>query len=93
MGFLSFSLDFYLGLKEEDKMRTNEVNPAVNKVLASSALSTSLVSTEVSYHELSEVPVREVDLLEQLQSNMAQLQDLHSRMSFVMKEVRYLLKV
>jgi hypothetical protein len=48
-----------------------------------------------SYHEVTEeahvVPAR-LDVLEQLQSNIAQLEDLHGRMRFMMKEVRGLLK-
>lgn len=51
-----------------------------------------------SYHEISSdthvvqsYPVR-LDVLEQLKANISQLEDLHGRMRFMMKEVRTLLK-
>ena len=45
-----------------------------------------------SYHELADRPVVEVDALNQLHANLAQLEDLQARLGFVMREVRYLLK-
>jgi hypothetical protein len=50
-------------------------------------------STQLAYHEMADVPVQETDVLEQLQSNMRQLADLQSRMKFMLKEIRYLMKV
>lgn len=50
-------------------------------------------SSQVSYHELADIPVQETDVLEQLQANMKQLADLQGRMKFMMKEIRYLMKV
>lgn len=50
-------------------------------------------TSPVSYHEMADVPVRETDTLEQLQANMNTLADLQLRMNFVMREVRYLMKV
>lgn len=46
-----------------------------------------------SYHELADFPVVEIDALAQLQANLALLEDLQGRLSFVMREVRYLMKV
>jgi len=46
-----------------------------------------------SYHELSDIPVVETDALAQLASNIEMLSDLQQRLSFVMREVRYLMKV
>ena len=45
-----------------------------------------------SYHEIADQHVVETDVIEQLRANMAQLEDLHGRMQFMMKEVSYLLK-
>ncbi|QDK46204.1 hypothetical protein DOM22_14045 [Bdellovibrio sp. ZAP7] len=56
----------------------------------------SFVSSEpiahTSYHELSDKPVQEVDAIAQLHSNLEMLYDIQTRFSFVMREVRYLLK-
>ncbi len=56
----------------------------------------SFVSSEPmsqrSYHELSDKPVQEVDAIAQLHANLEMLYDLQTRFSFVMREVRYLLK-
>ena len=46
-----------------------------------------------SYHELADRPVVEVDALSQLHANIEMLADLQGRLGFVMREVRYLLKV
>jgi|GEM_PF-4542616 len=45
-----------------------------------------------SYHEIADRHVVESDVIEQLRSNIAQLEDLHGRMKFMMAEVGYLLK-
>ena len=54
--------------------------------------SESLVSHK-SYHELSDKTVVEGDALLQLTANIELLADLQSRFSFLMREVRYVLKV
>ena len=46
-----------------------------------------------SYHELADFPIVEVDAMAQLHSNLALLDDLQGRLAFVMREVRYLMKV
>ncbi|UXR65040.1 hypothetical protein EZJ49_02095 [Bdellovibrio bacteriovorus] len=48
--------------------------------------------THKSYHELADTPVVEKDALAQLHTNLEMLQDLQSRLAFVMREVRYLMK-
>ena len=46
-----------------------------------------------TYHEMSDIPVVERDAFAQLCTNIAMLEDLQGRLSFVMREVRYLMKV
>ena len=58
----------------------------------SARTSESLVSHK-SYHELSDKTVVEGDALLQLTANIELLADLQSRFSFLMREVRYVLKV
>jgi hypothetical protein len=45
-----------------------------------------------AYHELADKPVVEVDALAQLHANIETLSDLQGRLSFVMREVKYLMK-
>ncbi|WP_413557856.1 hypothetical protein [Bdellovibrio sp. HCB209] len=45
-----------------------------------------------SYHELADKTVQEADAISQLHANLEMLYDLQTRYSFVMREVRYLLK-
>ena len=45
-----------------------------------------------AYHEVGVQHVVEFDVLEQLKSNMSQLEDLHHRMKFMMGELSYLLQ-
>lgn len=49
--------------------------------------------THKSYHEMADLPVVERDVLEQLHANLAIIEGLQGRFSFLMKEVRYLIKV
>jgi hypothetical protein len=46
-----------------------------------------------SYHEMADHPVVETDVITEFRTNLQLLEELQSRMSFVMKEVRYVLKV
>jgi hypothetical protein len=74
-------------------MRTQEMTEnTLSAVTAKSSGSMSMPSAQ-SYHELSEMPVRETDLVEQLEDNLSQLQDLQSRLQFMMREIRYVMKV
>lgn len=46
-----------------------------------------------TYHELADVPVREIDLIESVEQNLAHVEDLQARLSFMMREVKYLMKL
>ncbi len=46
-----------------------------------------------SYHELEDTPILEVDALTQFKANMQILTDLTSRLSFLNREIRYVMKV
>lgn len=46
-----------------------------------------------SYHELADRPIVETDLMTDFKANMMLLEELQSRVSFVMSEVRYVLKM
>ena len=58
----------------------------------SDSFSSSEPVVHTSYHELSDKPVQEVDAISQLNANLEMLYDMQTRISFVMREVRYLLK-
>jgi len=45
-----------------------------------------------TYHEIADRHVVETDVVEQLRTNIAQLEDLHARLRFMMAEVSYLMK-
>lgn len=55
--------------------------------------SESSLITHTSYHELADKTVVEKDCLAQLHANLEMLGDMQSRLSFLMREVRYLMKV
>jgi hypothetical protein len=46
-----------------------------------------------SYHEMEDSPILEVDALTQLKTNLQVLTDLTSRLSFLGREIRYMMKV
>lgn len=53
---------------------------------------TEVPLTHKSYHEMADHPVVEMDVLSQIDANMALLEDLSGRLSFLMREVRYMMK-
>lgn len=71
-------------------MITNETSANVAVTTATEADRAS--SFHQTYHELAERHLVEVDVLEKLKANIAQLEDLHGRLRFMMAEITYLLK-
>ena len=49
--------------------------------------------TGYAYNELADFPVQMIDPVLEVQKNLAHLEDLQARMKFMMREVRYLLKI
>lgn len=77
-------------------MKNSEVN-AQNAVVVEGLSSSDSSSVETAwahqaYHEMADVPVVQKDGFELLASQLEQLEDLQRRLSFVMREVRYLMK-
>ena len=72
--------------------KTSEVSQKENSIFENGELALSSILSEQVYHEMADEPVTRQDPWQQLQSNIETLQDLQSRYSFVLREVRYLLK-
>lgn len=47
---------------------------------------------QATYHEMADVPVVQMDALAQLQENLRLVEDMQSRLSFLMREIRYQMK-
>lgn len=76
-------------------MRLNEKNAeglAISDVLETEFLAGSMADHR-SYHEMEDSPILEVDALTQLRTNLQVLTDLTSRLSFLNREIRYVMKV
>lgn len=58
-----------------------------------STLMDSITADHRSYHELEDMPILEVDELTQFRTNIQVLADLTSRLSFLNREIRYVMKV
>ena len=58
-----------------------------------SSLMDSIMADHRSYHELEDMPILEVDELTQFRTNMQVLADLTSRLTFLNREIRYVMKV
>lgn len=71
-------------IKQEENVTVSNVESYLN--------SSESPVTHKSYHELSDSPVHELDALAQLHNNLEMLTDLSGRLSFLMREVRYMLK-
>lgn len=77
----------------EISLRTLVSEAALNATPVPEATSTTAVTSSAAYHELDVVPVREVDLIEQLERNLQTLAYQQSRLQFLMREIRYLMKM
>lgn len=76
--------------------RTNGEFVRANEMLENLSLvetSEQRFPTQMTYHELAEVPVRNVDVLDQLEQNIAQIEMLRAKFQFVMRELRYQMKI
>lgn len=75
-----------------------EQNPAMMSALEISRPLKAELSASLSapmhkaYHEMNDVPVVEMDALSALEENVRVLADLQARLSFMNRELRYLLK-
>lgn len=77
-------------------MRVNTLDKNLQEMAVDSYLGYSSEESPLahkSYHELADVFVVEKDVLAQLHTNLEMLSDLQGRLSFLMREVRYLMKV
>lgn len=77
---------------ERSVTKTSEHDEKENSIYQNSELSGMSVLSEQVYHEMADEPVTRIDPWQQLQLNIDTLQDLQSRYSFVLREVRYLIK-
>jgi hypothetical protein len=79
-------------------MRLNEKNAeSLETTTAVEALEAELIESILadhrSYHELEDAPILETDILNQFKTNLKVLADLTSRLSFLNREIRYVMKV
>lgn len=75
------------------KSALNTIGETQLSTVLNHEVSANVISSQLVYNELNEYPVREADLFEQIENNLAQLEDIRHRMSFMMREVRYLMKI
>ncbi|WP_413288270.1 hypothetical protein [Bdellovibrio sp. HCB337] len=76
-------------------MRLNDKNAEslnIVEVLESDLMAGSMAEHR-SYHEMEDSPILEVDALTQLRTNLQVLTDLASRLTFLNREIRYVMKV
>jgi hypothetical protein len=78
-------------------MRLNEKNAESLALENMNAADESEMMTALaehrSYHEMKDSPILEVDSLTQLKTNLEVLADLTSRLTFLNREIRYMMKV
>ena len=83
----------------EKSSNVSQLNPSSVNANSRFLQSTSLTDflninkQNISYHEMEEVPVRELDGLQTLHAHLEQLSDLSRRLKFINAEIRYVLKV
>lgn len=50
-------------------------------------------SLETVYRELEEIPVQRYDLIDELNVNLRQLEEMQNKLSFVMRDIRSVMKI
>ncbi|HEY8271957.1 MAG TPA: hypothetical protein VIG33_13790 [Pseudobdellovibrionaceae bacterium] len=65
----------------------------ITEVIESELMAGSSMAEHRSYHELEDSPILEVDALTELKANLQVLTDLTSRLSFLSREIRYMMKI
>ena len=83
-------------------MRTNQTIQTTQSELTlkglleksfTSPASLSNTQSNIAYHEMDMVPLREINELAQLSSNVEMLSSLRSKLQFMNREIRYLMKL
>lgn len=77
-------------------MRLNQ-KPMESLDTEAEALESELMGESIvdhrSYHELEDSPVVEMDVMTQFKTNLKVLESLTSRLAFLNREIRYIMKV
>ena len=79
-------------INSNDTVETTQSAHTVQSVQSADVMILAEAVTHKTYHEMADVPVIERDALAQLHTNLQMLEDMQGRLSFVMKEVRYMMK-
>lgn len=80
-------------LKEKTTMK-QEMNADVIKMVTPTAVTAVPAwAATTAYHELAEIPVKQIDLLESVEQNLALVEELQARLNFMVREVKYLMKL
>ncbi len=79
-------------MRINDQSRQIEITDEHSETSWEWTTSQNLVSHR-SYHEMADRPLIEMDELTQLKFQMKLLADLHGRQRFLMREIRFLMKV
>jgi hypothetical protein len=81
-------------MKQESTLRSMNVSRSSQReTWVGDKLQSSATGSDLAYHELAEVPVRQIDLLDAVEENVQLLEELQARLGFMVREVKYLLKL
>ena len=82
-------------MKSETVISLSEARAQVQGQRSGTASAAPVESTwtAVAYHELADVPVKEINLLDAVDENLQRLDELQARLSFMIREVKYLMKL
>lgn len=63
------------------------------RITALSEFLETSTSLETVYRELEEIPVQRYDLIDELNVNLRQLEEMQNKLSFVMRDIRSVMKI
>jgi hypothetical protein len=89
----SQGLEKSIGSSAGSPVSSYEGGLEMQKTLSEMKLDERSVSLTTSYNEMADFPVQIIDPVAELAKNLAHLQELQARLKFMMREVRYLIKM
>lgn len=80
-------------MKLINNLNLTDVNPQTTDDVSSSFVNAFSANDHIVYREMEDSPILSINEIERLSENIKTLSELNSRLSFVMREVQYMLNI
>lgn len=80
-------------MKLINNLNLTDLNPQTTDDVSSSFVNAFSTNDHIVYREMEDSPIQSINEIERLSENIKTLSELNSRLSFVMREVQYMLNI